>query len=40
MTTTPQEPSPESTDEPILNDREQAEALRAQAEPAEPDDRA
>jgi len=40
VTTTPQEPSPETTDEPILNDREQAEALQAEAEPAEADDRA
>ena len=40
MTTTPQEPSPDAADEPILDDRAHAEALKAQHEPAEPDDRA
>jgi hypothetical protein len=40
VSTTPQEPSPDATDEPILNDREHAEALRAEAEPVESDDRA
>ena len=40
MTTTPQEASPDTPDEPILNDREEAEALKAQDDSAERQDRA
>jgi hypothetical protein len=38
VTTTPQEPTPDTADEPILNNREQAAALKAEDEPAERDD--
>lgn len=31
MTTTPQEPAPGTPDAPILDDREEAEAIKAQA---------
>ena len=45
MTTTPQEPDSDSPDVPILNDRDEAEAIRvdttpAGSDPAEQDDRA
>jgi hypothetical protein len=45
VTTTPQEPDPDSRDEPILDDRDEAEVIKADttsagADPAEQDDRA